>query len=119
MLHEDILSLADDYVSGRLNRKTQKRLQNHLDTCEDCRGVIQAWDLQAPVPALKTQVMAALREQARPGWRPWWATLASATALLLLVTAFWQPERAWVKADKGFAARDLLSAQPLPGESHE
>ncbi len=102
MQHLETLSLADDFLSGRLPPGQEASLRAHLEACPDCRAVLRAWDPSASAPWLAARVAARLRGQGRglPGWL---APLAAGLALLLCLSAFWHPERGWLRADHAFA----------------
>lgn len=113
MDHFEALSHADAWAEGRLDAATGTALRAHMDACPTCRGILQQWPLQAPVPDL----WPGLRERILPApalWGPAWLTPAlAAAALLLCVSAFWHPERAWLRADQAWAYEaPSFGAQP-------
>lgn len=120
MDHLEALTLLDARRDGRLGPASAQALQAHLDACADCSLLASRWPSAARVaaaPDLRWRVLAALRPApAPPGWAwpAWTVPLAGAAGLLLLLTAFWRPERSWAEADRGFAATERLSAHASP-----
>jgi predicted anti-sigma-YlaC factor YlaD len=110
MDHSEALGLLEELKRGALTPLQAARVQAHLDACPDCRVVALRWPNAAPVPPLDVRVMAQLREENAPR-RAWVPSFAAAAALLLVLTAFWRPERAWVRLDEGFELRLERPAQ--------
>lgn len=141
MDHIEAISQLDARRDGRLEPQAALALQAHLDHCPDCRLLASRWPAAGASPDLRGRVLAELRSAPRlsprpargseadraqpwellPGlwsWPAWGAPLLGAAALLLLLTAFWRPERGWVEADAGFAVTERLgvhSSFQLPG----
>jgi anti-sigma factor RsiW len=104
--HAEILSQCEAYHEGGLEDAARRRFEAHLEACEACRRLVEAWPHAVPAPDLAPAVLAALAPAepvffTRPGWL---APIAAALAVGLLVAAFWRPERTWLNADRGFAA---------------
>lgn len=104
MDHLEALSLVE---SRDLDAATAAALRAHLDACGPCRQVHAAWPAEAAAPdlwpALRARILPA------PRWAPQWLTpLAAGLSVALLLSAFWQPELGWVKADQTWA----YGAQP-------
>jgi hypothetical protein len=99
--HERCLGQAQAYFSGALALADAEAFAAHRDACPACAQVLAAWPHAAAVPDLRAGVLAALGvPKAAPAW---WAPVATGLALALLVTAFWHPERAWLKDDHGYS----------------
>lgn len=54
MKHEDVKNLFQDWTEGRVDDKTRPEVQEHLDTCDECRTYFEkmAFLLEKPDPAL-------------------------------------------------------------------
>lgn len=99
MDHLEALSLAE---SRDLDPAKAAALRAHLDACASCAAVHAAWPAQASAPdlwpALRRRILPA------PRWAPQWLTpLATGLSVALLLSAFWRPEQAWVRADQSWA----------------
>lgn len=112
MDHLETISLADEYLGGRLDPSRRDDLRAHLDGCADCRAVLAAWSPEASASDLSARVMARLRPEAVRPLSLRWAAPMAALALLLTLGAFWHPERAWVLADDSYAYSPADAAAP-------
>lgn len=111
MDHFEALSLADDLHAGSLPAPQAASLQAHVDACEGCRAILGQWQ-SAAGPDLWPGLQARLNPRAQ-AWGPAWLTPALATlALLLCVSAFWHPERAWLRADRAWAYSSQAGGRP-------
>jgi anti-sigma factor RsiW len=105
--HQEIQERIDPYVDGELDVTNAREVELHLRACEECRGIEQriralsdALTASAPAyrapTALRKNVRAALRREAKPErlslWMPF--AIGAACALLLLVFAISQTTRA-------------------------
>ena len=107
--HEQCLGQAQAYFSGALSPSEAQAFTAHRDACPACAQVLAAWPHAAALPDLRAGVLAALGlRKAAPAW---WAPLATGLALALLVSAFWHPERAWLRDDHGYSDTCALGAQ--------
>ncbi len=113
MKHEEILGKAEAYRAGKLNRHESADMGEHLASCAACREIIARWPTTSPRSGFTLRVMAHLEEAPSvPDMRPLWAPLAGVLlSMLLVLVAFWHPERDWVRADKSFASFDRGVAQ--------
>jgi len=109
MDHVEAQTLIEAYVDGELDAANAHDVEEHLRTCQECRGVeLRIRDLRtvltASVPAyratsrLRKNVRAALRQEAKSGTEgSWpflrWPILATAFALLLLGVFVFQSTR--------------------------
>ena len=89
--------LLEDLSAGRLERPPVE-LDKHLLECAACRGLRQGldeledglrqgWPDAAPAPALKSRVLASVRQRqaaGRPG-RLWWAAACAAALVVVAV----------------------------------
>lgn len=99
MSHQEIQERIDPYVDGELNVTDAREVELHLRGCEECRGVEQriralsdalargAPAYRAPA-ALRKNVRAALRREAKPERQNWWLVFATGAACALLLLAF-------------------------------
>ena len=107
MSHQEIQERIDPYVDGELDVTNAREIELHLRTCEECRALEQrirvlSETLTASAPAyrapaaLRKNVRAALRHEAKPAsLNLWWPfAIGAACALLLLVFATSQITRA-------------------------
>ena len=101
MDHSEVLGHLEEMKRGALAPLLAARVQAHLDACPDCRVVAMRWPSKPQALRLDVRVLARLREERAPrrGWVP---SFAAAAALLLVLTAFWRPEKTWVRLDQGF-----------------
>jgi len=100
--HERCLGLAQDYFEDRLDGGHRAEWEAHRDSCPDCAAVLARWPGAAAVPNLAPAVLAALRPAPAPRAPGWLLPAASALALVLAATAFWHPERQWVRDDRDY-----------------
>ncbi len=112
-MHERIVSQLADYRHGRLSEDREAQVRRHLGSCASCREVANRW-VEAPVPAgFARRVMAGLGTAEPPReadlWR-WAIPALGAAAMVMVLAAFWHPERSWVEADKSFAFTDRVTA---------
>lgn len=107
MFHEEILSRAGDYRTGRLGENEKRSLEAHLKTCANCRTAVARWTLAEPPPGFLERVMAALPRAGETtvasiwGWRL--QLIGTLAALFLIALVFWRPEQEWLDADQHFA----------------
>jgi anti-sigma factor RsiW len=107
MNHQEIQERIHPYVDGELDVANAREVELHLSACEECRALEQriralSSVLTASAPAyhapaaLRKNVRAALRKEAKPARQiGWWVFAAGAAcALLLLVFALSQTTRA-------------------------
>ena len=107
MNHQEIQEGIHPYVDGELDVVNAREVELHLSACKECRGLEQriralSGALTASAPAyrapaaLRKNVRAALRREAKPARQNWWLVFATgaACALLLLVFAISQMTRA-------------------------
>ena len=107
MNHQEIQERIHPYVDGELDIVNAREVELHLRACEECGGLEQriralsdALTRSAPAyrasAALRKNVHAVLRDEAKPARQPWWWIFAigGACALLLLVFAISQTTRA-------------------------
>lgn len=110
MTHAEILSNAEDYRQGRLSGPEARAYRGHLESCPACREVVEKWPGLLPRPGFTDRVMARLAQvQDVPARGRGWvfAPLAAGlAAVLLIVAAFWHPERKWLEEDKYFTRFD-------------
>ena len=126
MLHEEIIGRLSEYRSGSLGREERTRVRRHLQTCAHCRTLYQGWPDGRPSPGFAGRVMGRLEEGNGLSLRApgrWWVPLTgTAVAAVLIIAAFWHPERSWLKADRYFGlwnsqqARSNSPAQGWGGE---
>ena len=112
MLHEEILARASEYQERRLSAEETKAVEHHLSECRDCRVLFRRWVVEPPPVSLAVGVMERLPEArwGSPLFRrlSYWGTVAAA---LLVLTAFYRPERHWMESDV------FLSWGPVSGFS--
>jgi anti-sigma factor RsiW len=117
--HEDCLSRAQDYFDGRLDPGPSALWEAHRAACPDCRAVLERWPKNAAVPDFRGRVLTLTRPCA-PDLAPapesrrslgWLLPLGSALAMLLLISAFWHPERQWVRDDLSYNSTCELQVQ--------
>ncbi len=107
MLHEEIFGKAGEYRRGELKGAERLTVVLHLESCADCRALVERWRDAPLPPGFNQRVMAHLPERRVIFWRGLLAPLAgTAVAAFLVIAAFWHPERSWVNADKSFAWND-------------
>ena len=99
--HERCLGHAQAYFNGGLAPAAAAAFTAHRDGCPACAQVLARWPHAAVVPDLAPAVLARLRPA--PAVRAWWTPLAAGLCLLLLLTAFWHPERAWLRDDRAYS----------------
>ncbi|HVZ80994.1 MAG TPA: zf-HC2 domain-containing protein [bacterium] len=110
MTHSQILAQADAWRRGRLSPAEKKGMESHLKGCPACRELLAKWPEAKPREGFTGRVMARIpvREPEKglvPGWG--FASLATGLAAVLLVlAAFWHPERKWLEEDKYFSRFD-------------
>lgn len=88
MEHEDIQGRLEAFHDGELPARERSLVEEHLRSCADCRGALEAWAALAraafprpPVPGraeterFTRAVMARLAPAARPSWD--WAFLSA------------------------------------------
>jgi anti-sigma factor RsiW len=107
MLHEEVLSKAEDYHSGVLPKTERSAVDRHLEMCRDCRLLYERWVLAKAPVHFQEKIMNRLGRplKALPessGLRRWslWGTVAAA---ILAGAAFWHPEKQWMESDKSIA----------------
>lgn len=110
MTHAEILAKAEAWRRDGLSRPEQSDFMGHLKACPACREMIENWPKAVPMEGLAFRVMARLSTRTDAPIRhrslriaPLAAGLA---AVLLIVAAFWHPERKWLEEDKFFARFD-------------
>lgn len=101
MEHGEALGQLEELKRGALAPLRARQVQAHLEACPDCRWVALRWPAEPLELRLDGRVLAQLRREAAPR-RIWAPSFAMAAALLLLLTAFWRPEKAWVRLDRGY-----------------
>jgi hypothetical protein len=117
MRHEELLGKAGEYLRAELSPPEMSEIARHLKTCAYCRSLVDGWAHAPAPPGFTEGIMTGLAEQPRRAfwaWREMAATLGTVAAAILILVAFWHPERDWVKADKSFASFEhsaSLSAQ--------
>ena len=105
MEHLEVLGLLEDLKRGRLEPAHAVQMNAHLEGCPDCQALALRWPAEPLALRLDLRVLAQLREEARPARWVWAPSVAAAFAVILVVSAFWRPEHAWVRLDKGFDLR--------------
>jgi len=110
MTHAETLAKAEDYRQGRLSGPQTKTYRDHLESCPACRELVKKWPEGLPQPGLTGRVMARLsRPLDVPASKRGWVFVpltAGLVAVLLVMAAFWHPERKWLEEDKYFARFD-------------
>lgn len=99
--HERCLGDAQAYFSGALAPAAEAAFAAHRNKCPGCTRVLARWPRAVAVPDLAPAVLARLRPV--PVAPVWWTPLAAGLGLLLLLTAFWHPERAWLRDDRTYS----------------
>lgn len=117
--HEDCLSRAQEYFDGRLEPGPSAIWEAHREACPDCRSILERWPKSVPVPDFRARVLELARPSI-PSPEPaygarfglgWLLPLGSAFAMLLLLSAFWHPERQWVRDDLSYNSTCEIQVQ--------
>ena len=108
MTHAEILAKADAWRGGELPPGEKKAYGAHLKACPACRELLDKWPRVRPREGMTGRVMARLGPgTGRTGWKLGLAPLAAGlAAVLLILAAFWHPERRWLDEDKYFSRFD-------------
>ena len=108
MKHEEFIGFAGEFKQGQIQGAAGAEMQAHLDACADCARLLKAWPDSEPSPWFAPRVMAQVHQsvQSGAGQPGWLAPLAAGLAMLMLVAAFWHPERAWLRHDQSIIWRD-------------
>ena len=123
-MHEEILSKIGEFKRGDLPADESAAVKRHLVSCSSCRQVASRWkDVPVP-PGLAQGIMDRLGKSEPRVVTPFWRLLVpvlETAAAVMIVAAFWHPERTWVNSDKSFAYTDRPAQvsqpyQPYPKE---
>jgi anti-sigma factor RsiW len=116
-MHEEILSQIGEFRRGELPAGEAAAVERHLASCSACRQVAARWK-DVPVPAgFAQRVMDRLGASESPVKTPFWRLVVpvlETAAAVMIVAAFWHPERSWVNSDKSFAYTDRPSQVSSP-----
>jgi hypothetical protein len=116
-MHEEILSQIGEFRRGELPADKSDAIERHLASCASCRKVAERWK-DVPVPMyFSRRVMNRLGATESPVKTPFWrlvVPLLETAAAVMVVAAFWHPERSWVNSDKSFAYTDQPSQVSSP-----
>ncbi len=111
MMHAEILAKAEAYRRGELSPEEKNWFSDHLKACSACLELVDKWPLDhLPREGMTGRVMTRLsqeRDALAQNRALRFAPLAAGLAgVLLLLAAFWHPERRWLEEDKFFARFD-------------
>lgn len=135
MTCEEALLLMSGHLDHANTPEEEAQLRCHLEICADCRQLLEtfrkndealrAMEAKPPV-ALKDDIMAAIRQEARPkksAHRRGWAAVAVAAALTIVVgTGVWKQSASVphadveVTAEKGRSAADSVETREASDE---
>ncbi len=104
--HEEFLELCAVSTSGDLSQEEQKKLQDHVATCADCRQVLKEFEAIADVgvPLLSSELATSMSIEPRPDHEAVEATLTHAAAKIQ--TACSDPDPAEPRKKPIFAHRN-------------
>jgi hypothetical protein len=116
-MHEEILSQIGDFCRNKLPADKSAAIERHLVSCASCRKVAERWkDVSVPMN-FSQRVMDRLGATESPVKTPFWrlvVPLLETAAAVMIVAAFWHPERSWVNSDRSFAYTDQTSQVSSP-----
>jgi len=125
MLHEEMIGKFSEYRDGSLGRGDRVRVRRHLQTCLHCRTLYQSWPEGGPPLGFADRVMDRLgKGSSLQAPSRWWVPLTgTAVAAVLVIAAFWHPEKSWLKADHYFglwnSRQQARSNPPVQGWGKE
>src|SRR5512144_1274778 len=121
MDHIEASALIDAYVDGEVDAAKKETIEEHVRTCEQCRGAERRLrDLRTAVktsdpayrasPRLRKNIRAAIRQETKTETEGWnclrWPVMATALALVLLGFVLFQN----VRSSRNAIVNDVIAA---------
>jgi anti-sigma factor RsiW len=116
-MHEKILSQIGEFRRGALPASESAAIKRHLASCVSCREVAKRWKNVSVPPGFAQGVMDRLGASESSVKTSFWRLVVpvlETAAAVMIVAAFWHPERTWVDADRSFAYTDRPSHASQP-----